>query len=618
MSADFIVVGGGSAGAVVAARLSEDPNVSVLLLEAGGKPNTIAARVPAACGDLQQTQHVWNFVTEEQEHSSKLLEGKRVHMPSGKCLGGSSQVNYMAYVRGHRSDFDSWAESGPFPEWSWDSMLPFFKKAEDCRLPRDMPSLLPVDPSVHGRNGPISVSTRLPVLPASEKFVTAAKQAGHAPVDYNAGEMMGVSLHQMTIRDGRRCGTYEGYLAPIMGRRPNLRVLTGAMVHRVLFEDTRAVGVEFSTPGVLWGRSRVMKAKASKEVILCAGAVGSAKLLMLSGVGDSSHLKEKGVALVQHNPHVGQHLQDHCMTLVAVRGEDKGKLGSLRLRDVFSVSAALQWLTRGHGPLASSAYDASVFLRSGLSPEHPGPDVQIGFFASAGKPEMLKQNLRIESKEFWKEEKRGDVLPLPHTEVAILVPTLLRPLSEGTIKLRDADPLSPPQIDPKYLSVERDRKVLAEGVRRAVEIIRQPALASDSSHVVLTADTRKEKGAVREEAKKSPDTRSLSVHESTETLDPDRVAQGYTLTVYHPVATCRMGEVVDGRLRVRGLEGLRVCDNSVAPKVVSANTNALAIAIGERGASIIQEDWQGTRKGRGVGGRGGEKVQSGGDLRAKL
>jgi len=595
---DYVIVGAGSAGAVVAARLSEDPDVRVCLLEAGGPPPPTEL-VPAAVASLQNDPATdWMF-NGDPGGVGKGLVGGQMMVPRGKMLGGSSGLNYMAYVRGHPGDFDSWAAGGA-EGWSYAEVLPYFLKAEGFV---DSPELQP-DRDMHGHNGPVGVSVRQPVLRASNQFVEAAGAAGLKQGDYNGRDRLdphGVaSLFQTTTKDGRRSSTFHAYLEPAMDRE-NLTVVTGALVERVLLEAdgevVRATGVAYRTED-----GTHEEVAAGTEVVLCAGAIGSPHILLLSGVGARDELGAVGVVCVVDLPDVGRHLKDHLHTPLMFAADGIGEtmtevalsLGPDALRapagplpadpaedvDLPEPLAAAkaeaerrigEWFTTGRGLASSSLYDAVAFFSTGLGDEHTH-DAQIAFLATGYTPPIWESVFRLPPSAFFEDPEsfldptRGQVVVLPN---------LVQPHSEGSVTLASADPAVPPRIDLNYFDDPHDVRVMVAVMRKALEIAKAWPGGGLGDPVIPPHLAR----AHGHEAGSEPSDALL-----------EDLARHYALTVYHETSTCRIGDVVDPRLRVHGIQALRVADASVMPNVVSGNTNAAAIMIGEKAAEMIATD----------------------------
>ena len=524
---DYVIVGAGSAGCVLADRLSASGRHKVLLLEAGGHDNYFWVHVPLGYGKLFSDARVnWLYQTEPEPE----LNGRQIIQPRGKLLGGSSSINGLLYVRGQAEDFDHWRQLGN-AGWAFDDVLPFFRKAEDQVRGAD---------ALHGQGGPLGVSDVEP-HPLCEAFIDAAEQAGFPRTgDFNGPSQEGAGYYQLTARNGRRCSTARGYLKPAR-RRPNLAVISGALGTRVLFEGRRAVGVEYLRNGE---RHSV---RAAGEVILSGGAFNSPQLLQLSGVGPADLLRSHGIEVVADMPGVGADLQDHYQTRFSYRCTEpitiNDMMGSLRSR----IAAGLNYLLFRKGFLAVGAGYAGGFFKT--DPSLPTPDVQIHFILFSA--ESIGQSL--------------------HSFPGFLASVCqLRPQSRGSVRIKSADPASPPAIEPHYLSASADREVMVDGMKLLRRIMGAPAIAR----------------YVAEEINPGPQC----------VTDDDFLtfARNKGTTVFHPTSTCRMGPdaraVVDERLRVRGLDRLRVIDASIMPTVVSGNTNAAAIMIGEKGAQMTLAD----------------------------
>jgi choline dehydrogenase len=531
-SADFIVVGAGSAGCVLANRLSADPGNRVLVLEAGGSDWNPLLRVPLMTGLLLRGGYAnWGFVTEPEPQ----LDRRRLSWPRGKVLGGSSSINGMVHVRGLPSDYESWAQRG-LRGWSFADCLPAFKRMEAWEGGAD---------DWRGGDGPLPVTRPPQTNPLFDAFIEAGRAAGH-PVtrDFNGPEPEGFGRYDFAIRDGQRWSAARAYLAPARGR-PNLVVLTRALLLRVLFEKRRAVGVE------VLQRGRVLRLRAEREVILSGGTIGSAMALMHSGIGDADALRALGIPVVADRKEVGRNLQDHLLVRVEHACTQPITLHALTRADRAAI-ALLRAMLFGTGPAASFPIAAGAYLKS--DPALDAPDLQSfllpGLSSAALRlPFLPRATPRHDGHGFFANVYQ------------------MRPESRGTLALRSADPRDPPLIRPNHLSSPRDLIVLREGVKRLREVFAQAPMDPFRGPELSPGP------AVRTDAEIEAFIR--------------RTAE----SVYHCTGTCRMGadeaSVVDARLRVRGVEGLRVADASVMPTIPSTNTAAPTMMVAERAAEFI-------------------------------
>jgi choline dehydrogenase len=525
---DYVIVGAGSAGCVLANRLSADGKHSVLLLEAGPKDSNLWIHVPIGYGKLFKEKTVnWMYQTEPEPG----LNGRQVFQPRGRVLGGSSSINGLLYVRGQHEDYDRWRQHGN-SGWGFDDVLPYFKKAENQQRGAD---------DFHGAGGPLPVSDLLHADPLSAAFIAAAAETG-LPVnpDFNGATQEGAGWFQTTTRNGRRASTAVAYLRPARGRK-NLHVETAALAQRILFDGRRATGIEYRRAGAL------RTARARREVLISSGAYNSPQLLQLSGVGPAALLKNHGIDLVLDAPGVGNDLQDHMQVRLVMRCAQPITLNDILNHPVRRIMAGARYAAFRKGPLTIAAGTSGAFFKT--NPRLASPDVQIHFLP-------------------FSTDKMGEKLH-PYSAFSASV-CQLRPESRGSLRIRSADPTAAPEIRINYLATETDRTANVEGLKILRKILAAPAL----------------KPFVIEEAEPGAKVSS----------DADLLAfcRQRGSTVYHPTSTCRMGNdplaVVDARLRLRGLEGLRIVDASVMPDLVSGNTNAPVIMIAEKASDMILQD----------------------------
>jgi choline dehydrogenase len=525
---DYIVIGAGSAGCAVANRLSADPGNRVLLLEAGGRDSNMWIHIPVGYyRTIYDTRISWNYETE----GSPGLDGRGIVYPRGKVLGGCSSINGLAYVRGQKQDYDRWRQLGN-AGWSYDDVLPYFIRSESNERGAD---------DFHGGDGPLRVSDIPDRREICEAFIEAAVQTGiPRNPDYNGATQEGVGYYQTTTHKGRRWSAAVGYLNPIRNRA-NLAIETEALTTKLEIANGRATAVAYRQHG------QERRAVARRDIVLCGGAINSPQLLQLSGIGPADHLRAMGIDVVRDMPGVGADLQDHFQVRVVHRLTGTGSLNTDVNNPLRKLKVGLQYFLTRTGPLTISAGQVALFTRT--RPELETPDIQFHFipFSAEGHGRSLH--------------------PFPGVTSSVCQ---LRPESKGSVMITSPDPAAKPAIRPNYLAAETDRRTIIDGLRVARRIAAAPAFARFVETEFIPGD---------------------DVQSDDELLD---FAKRTGTTVFHPSCTCRMGQddraVVDERLRVKGIAGLRIADCSVMPALVSGNTNAPAIMIGEKAADMILED----------------------------
>lgn len=517
---DYIIVGAGSAGCVLASRLSEDPKIKVLLLEAGGPDKRKECHIPVAFSKVFKTPCDWAYYTEPESH----LGNRNLYWPRGKMLGGSSSMNAMIYIRGHRSDYDHWRDLGN-QGWSYNQVLPYFKRSEKQQNGAS---------AYHGVSGPLTVSNLRSPNPLSHAFIEAAQQCGfQRNDDFNAESQEGFGFYQVTQCGGKRCSAADAFLRPAMSR-PNLQVKTGVQVFDIIFEHKRAIAVSFQE-----GNGSKQE-HAQREIILCAGAIGSPQLLMLAGIGPAERLRTLGIPVLLDLPGVGGNLQDHPAVPIAYQCTQP-----ISLLNAETLSALARYMIFKDGVLTSNVAEAGGFIR--IRNDSPAPDLQFhfgpGYYVDHG---------------FQKSKHHAFTLG----------PTLIHPRSRGRIRLRSSNPLDSPLIEANYFCDPQDLDLMLDGVKLARRIASAAAFEKYRGPEMLPGPDAKEEIALRHHIEK------------------------YAATLYHPVGTCKMGNdalaVVDSELRVHGVQGLRVVDASIMPVITGGNTNAPTTMIAEKAADLIK------------------------------
>ncbi len=525
---DYVIVGAGSAGCVLANRLSADPAIRVCLIEAGQKDNHLLVRMPAGVGNLikEAGTYNWGFWTTPQKH----MDGRKLYWPRGKGWGGSSSINGMVYIRGHARDYDQWAQMG-LKGWSYADVLPYFKRSESYENGEN---------EFHGGAGPLNVTESPMEKQLYRAFLEAGAAAGYKRTnDFNGAEQEGFGPYQRTIYKGERWSASFAYLRPIAGVRPNLTIKSTGFVTRILIENGRAIGVE-----VVGARGAAAeKIYADAEVLVAGGAVGSPHLLQLSGIGDPVHLKTHGIDVKLATPGVGQNLQDHLDVTVIYQMREPLSVYSEQ-KGLKRLAVGLRYLTSKSGPGADNHLQAGAFInsREGLD----RPDIQLHLVNA-----IMQDHAKVEPKE----------------DGYTVHACQLRPESRGTVQLASNDPLAHPAIDPNYLATEEDRRAMRQSVKMVRDVCAEAAMQALSKDELMPGAT------VKSDA------------------DIDAFIRQKGETIYHPVGTVAMGAderaPLDGALRVRGISGLRVIDASVMPTLIGGNTNAPTIMIAEKAADMI-------------------------------
>lgn len=524
---DYIIVGAGSAGCVLANRLSEDKNNKVLLLEAGPEDKSTLIHMPAGVGKMISTvgKYNWGYETEGE----KQMGGRRMYWPRGKGLGGSSSINGMIYIRGHARDYDQWAQLG-LKGWSFADVLPYFKRSEGRKKGED---------DFHGGDGPLAVSPGESTNPLFRAFIEAGREAGYPYTDdFNGFQQEGFGPYEMTINDGQRWSAASAFLKPVRDRE-NLTVVTEAMTTRILFEKKRAAGIEYVR------KNEKVQSWAAKEVILSGGAINTPQILMLSGIGDPAYLKRFNIPVVAESPGVGQNLQDHLDAIVYTECTQPITLYSqTKLVNMLKTGMAYTFFKKGLG--RGQGLEAGAFVKS--RPDLEVPDLQMHFISA-----IMYDHARVNA------DRHGYSCHV----------CLLRPESKGFVGLKSNDPFDHAFIQANYLSSPNDLAAMREGVKIVRKVLGQKAM----------------------EPYRGPELQPGAYVQSDE--DIEEWVRKKAETIYHPVGTCKMGTandetaVVDGELKVRGVEGLRVVDASVMPTLIGGNTNAPTIMIAEKASDMI-------------------------------
>ncbi len=526
---DYIIVGGGSSGCVLANRLTEDASARVLLLEAGGKDTHPLIHMPVGFAKMTTGPLTWGMVTAPQKHANN----REIPYAQARVIGGGSSINAEVFTRGHPADYDRWAHEEGCEGWSFAEVKRYFLRSEGNTF---------LAGEWHGTEGELGVSNLKEPQPMTRAFLQACQQRGipYNP-DFNGAVQEGSGIYQTTTKNGRRCSAAVGYLRPAM-KRPNLTVRTGCLVHRIVVERGRAVGVDYAQKGTR------TTARAASEVLLTAGAIGSPRLMMLSGMGPAAHLREHGIDVVADLPGVGENLTDHFGIDIVAELNGHQSLDKYN-KPHWMAWAGAQYLLFGSGPVTSNVVEGGAFWYADRS--LPIPDLQFHFLAGAGA--------------------EAGVPSVPKGSSGVTLNSYaVRPRSRGTVRLRSSDPAALPVVDPNFLGDPEDLKTSVEGVKISREIFEQAALQKHFRRICFPDDS------VRTQA------------------DYEAYARQFGRTSYHPTCTCKMGPesdpmaVVDPQLRVRGVDGLRICDSSAMPSLIGSNTNAPTIMIGEKAADLVR------------------------------
>ncbi|XP_055934671.1 glucose dehydrogenase [FAD, quinone]-like [Argiope bruennichi] len=559
---DYIVVGAGSAGSVVASRLTEDPCVKVLLLEAGGKADPLS-EIPAAAFLLQLTDDDWQFKTTPQKRAAGGFQNRQLPVPRGKGIGGTSLINFFMYVRGNRRDYEQWAKNGA-KGWAWKDVFPYFLKSEDNTDPEI------ANNGYHGKGGLLTVSNIQYNSTLMQTFIAAGKELGFEHRDINGEQQTGFSKLQGTIRKGKRCSTAKAFLVPAEDR-PNLHIVSNAYARKVLISDQKvATGVEFEING------HVYTVKAKKEVIVSAGTFQSPQLLMLSGIGPKEHLRKFGIPVVANLP-VGDNLQDHVGT-ASLNFEAKDAQ-SLLLGQVTNPFNLREFIRNGTGPLTSfSGIEGMAYINSKYqNPKLDWPDLEIHL--ASGSPASDYGQILSDTVGMTSQVYRRVYAPYTGKNTFTFFPCYLRPKSKGTVRLHSANPKDFPLIDPNLFQVEEDLDRLVEVMKACVYLVENT--------------TAFQKIGAKMFQTKHPGCEQYKIY-SDKYLRC--LGRNYVFNLYHPVGTCKMGNpndpttVLDPELKVKGIKNLRVVDGSVMPTIISGNTNAPIIMIAEKASDLIKKD----------------------------